>query len=489
MHARQRNPSSISSLDPPAAVATAAALLLPAIYNGFPLIFPDSGTYLQIALSSAYAIDRSSIYGFFLKPLVGSAPGVAGLWIAICVQALLVGAVLWAAARLLAKDLPGAAIIAGLTVLLTSVSLHAGQFMPDAFTGPTILLGWMAARRDPTASGSPLLWLAAGAAALMHYTHLPLLLAAAFAAIGAQMLVGLRWGDGLRRAVAAVLIAASVAGIQLGLNSVALNRTSIAPAGPLFLFARLHEDGIIQPWLARHCGDDAPPKLCVIAPQLPRSSQVLLWGGPKTPITTLVWHPADEATRWETIDAMAVANRGAIAQSPGKFLANSLAGGVRQFGAFAAFDDECPRGCHDRVGGIGYTLQREMPVALPALDASRQVTDTMPKAPVRFVTSLVAIAALLMLPFAAWMCWRRREADLLTLIAAVAACLAVNALLAGALSDVHERYQSRIVWLAPFAILAFAVRRWRRGAVPEASERVEQRSGNGGWWSRGGSNP
>ena len=39
-------------------------LLVPAIHNGFPLIFPDSGTYLGIAFGPEYALDRSSYYGF-----------------------------------------------------------------------------------------------------------------------------------------------------------------------------------------------------------------------------------------------------------------------------------------------------------------------------------------------------------------------------------------------------------------------------------------
>jgi hypothetical protein len=50
---------------------------------------------LHIAFDKAYALDRSSIYGFFLKPMVSALSRVAGLWLAIVVQVLLIAPVLW----------------------------------------------------------------------------------------------------------------------------------------------------------------------------------------------------------------------------------------------------------------------------------------------------------------------------------------------------------------------------------------------------------
>ena len=60
----------------PAIALLGLLLLLPAIHNGFPLIFPDSGTYLAIGSGPEYALDRSSFYGFLLKPFLALAPGM-----------------------------------------------------------------------------------------------------------------------------------------------------------------------------------------------------------------------------------------------------------------------------------------------------------------------------------------------------------------------------------------------------------------------------
>ena len=455
----------------------AFGLMLPALLNRFPLIFPDSGTYLAIGFGEEYAIDRSSIYGFFLKPFVMLVPTLSGLWIAVGAQALLLAAILWPTARMVAGSARGATIALIATLIATSLAWHAGQIMPDAFTGATILLAWLAARRDPSAPGAPLLWLAAIGASLMHYTHIPLLLVAAAVTILAAKLFGLAWSGVARRLAAAVVATGFALTIQVGFNARTLERPTVAPMGPLFLYARLNEDGLIAPWLAGHCGRDAPPRLCALAPSLPHSSQRLLWGGEYSPITWLVWHPPRKEDRWPWIDEFAIANRGAIAERPLAFLANSASGAARQLVRFAVLDDECPNGCHERSGGIAATLVKYRPALLPALDDSRQVRDSNPKALLRAITTPVAMLALLALPFLLVAAWRRRDRDAFALLGVIMAALVANAALAGALSDVHDRYQSRVVWLAPFAALLILAR-W------DLLSKIA-----GKWWSRGGSNP
>ncbi len=439
---------------------TAGAILLwPTIFNGFPLIFPDSGTYLGIAYGHEYALDRSSFYGLLLKPLVTSLPRVAGLWLGVAGQALAVSAVLILAASQLCPRATGIQLLGCIivTTLLTSLAWHSAQYMPDAFTGPVLLLAWLAASRDPAAPGAALLWLAAIVLALTHYTHLVLLGAGAGAGILAHAACGLRLRDIVRRAVAAAVAVAAVAGVLIAANRLALGRSTISPMGSLFLYARLNEDGLVPVWLDRHCGRDAPAALCALRGSLPRDSQKLLWGGAATPLTALVWHDV-EGTRWQWIDMMGVANRGAIAEAPLAFAQVAATGSLRQFISFAALDDECPVGCRDLVGGINYTLNKYRPETVAALQASRQVQDTTGKAFVRMMTTPVAALSLLLLPIALVSAWRRRDAVALSLLAAVATGLVTNAMLAGALSDVHDRYQSRVVWLVPFVLLLVAAK-------------------------------
>ena len=343
---------------------------------------------------------------------------------------------------------------------LTSLPWHAGQFMPDAFTGVVLLTAWLASSRDPADNGAALLWVAAILAALFHYTHLPLLLVAALASIAGQMLAGLPRRAALRRGVAALVAVAITAAIQLGANALVLNRASVSPMGPMFLFARLQEDGLMAPWLERHCGKDAPPELCAIAPSLPQDSQQLLWDFERSPFGTMIFHPVSEAERWAWIERMDAANRGAIAEAPLRFIGGSIKGAAEQFVHFQAVDDLCPESCRDVTGGVGYSLQRYRPATVPALHRSMQAQGTTPKTLVRAVTTPVAAVALLLLPWLGWRAWRRRDGPALALVAALIAGLLVNAALGGALSDVHDRYQSRLIWLAPM-VAAMLAMRWR----------------------------
>src|SRR5262245_21924246 len=74
----------------------ASALLWPAFYNRFPIVFPDTTAYLNVALSKSWTLDRSGFYGLYLKPYF-AIDLVLGAWMAVAVQALIIASVLLAA--------------------------------------------------------------------------------------------------------------------------------------------------------------------------------------------------------------------------------------------------------------------------------------------------------------------------------------------------------------------------------------------------------
>ena len=83
------------------AIALAATLLLwPALWNGYPLVFSDTGTYLSQAIEHYLGWDRPIFYSLFLLPLHMTLT----TWPAIAVQALLMAHVLHLVRRTL---LPG----------------------------------------------------------------------------------------------------------------------------------------------------------------------------------------------------------------------------------------------------------------------------------------------------------------------------------------------------------------------------------------------
>jgi hypothetical protein len=437
----------------------AAALLWPAIYSGFPIIFPDTSAYLRVALGHAWTLDRSGFYGLVLKP-VSLVDPIAGLWIATAVQCLAIAAILTTVSLRLSRSFVVVTVMSVALCIFTSLPWHAAQLLPDAFTGPLILLGWMLASSDLEDNGVPLLWLGAGVLSLLHYTHLVIFPVAFLAALIVRAAEGRTFAAIARNSLALILCCSSVVAAHVAANGIMFNRWTVAPMGSYFLFARVHEDGLVTDWMDRHCGKDASPELCSLRSELPRSSQVLLWGGDRSPLNSRInLHPGAPET-WPWIDRLSQAAEGSIREEPMRFVKNVLGAGTKQFISFHALDDECPSECQFRG------LTRSEPALGAAIKSSRQVQGTLPKGPIRSVTNAVSFAALLlMIPTLISATWRR-DWEIVSLWAAVVGGLYVNALLTGGLSDVHDRYQSRIVWLAPFVVL-MAIARW------------SQRAGNG----------
>jgi hypothetical protein len=428
-------------------------LLMPALYNGFPLVFPDTDTYLKVAYGGQWTVDRSAFYGLFLRPILSLTGGFAGLWFAITVQAMIVAATSIAVIRRIAPQASVGSTLAIVAIasVTTSLAWHVSQFMPDAFTGALILLVWLAATRSSEEPGSLLLWLSAGFLTLIHYTHFGLFAVAAGVSLLFVGCTGITAREIFRRVCAASIVIAAVSCAHVAANGVAFSRWSVSPMGGWFLFARVNEDGLAEAWFRDHCGSDAPRQLCEISDSLPRDSQVLLWStsSPIYPYFQQIASPV----YWQWADMMSTAAIGSVMDHPAWFAKNSAIATARQFVSFEALDDQCPALC--RVN----TLVRHRPDVL--LHSSRQLNGGLPKDFVRTVIVVGEALGLILLIPAFVIATRRRDREIQVLLATVVACLVANAAMAGALSDVQARYQSRIVWLAPFSILA-VLARWHR---------------------------
>jgi hypothetical protein len=74
---------------------------------------------------------------------------------------------------------------------------------------------------------------------------------------------------------------------------------------------------------------------------------------------------------------------------------------------------------------------------------------------------------MLLLPFViALAAWRPRFADLGALATTIMLAILANAFICGALSNPHNRYGARMVWIASLAVLLVPLRAWRKGRRP-----------------------
>lgn len=425
-----------------AILAGGAMLLWPAVLNGYPLLFSDTGAFLHQTLGPLMIWDKPWIYGPFLHAFHWQ----VSLWGPAAAQGLIVSWLLWLVQRVVRGRASAAwhVLLVAAVAALTTAPFSAALLMPDIFAPVTVLcLFLLGIGRDALARWEAWLVGVIGAVAIAsHLSHLPL----ALAMVVLTLLLTLRLRPALRASLP--LLAAVV--LLLGTNAVGHGRVSLSPHGSTFLLARLIADGPAARTIAAEC----PARgwyLCAWAGRLPEDSDVFLWA-PDSPVNrdaegrdrflggALLSDEAREIVT-ETLRREPLAVIEAMARNT-----------LRQALMVSAGDTLPP---DHFPAAIAPRIREGFPPAEAArYEAALQSRGLLAEAvaPLLPVAPWVLLAALLAAPLALFRAAARgrRMAARLLLIAIVA--LGANALATGGLSKPHLRYQARIAWLLPFAL-------------------------------------
>jgi hypothetical protein len=437
-----------------AAILLGALLLIwPALLNGYPLLFSDTGAFLHQTApppSGPLVIwDKPHVYG----PLLHLFHWRLSLWGPVLAQGLMLSHGLWLLQRVLrgvvtsGTHLLACAGVAALTTAPFTIAL----LMPDVFA-PVVLLALLLLGFAGDALGrAEVAWLVLlamlGIAA--HLSHLPL----AAAVLGMVLLLRRQARPVLR--VAAPLVLALC--VLLATNLWGHGRASLSPHGATFALARLQADGPAAEVIRERC-PEAGWYLCAFADRLPMDSDEFLWS-PDSPMN----RGPDGATRFlggATLSPEAREIVAATLTSRPLEVAGAMARNTARQLVLA---------------GIGDTLQADYLVVavrpriveafpareLAAFDAGLQARGALPAlvAPLNWLYGPVLVlgAALALLG------WRRaartRDIRRLGLVLGVLVGVTANAFATGALSKPHLRYEARILWLMPLVgALALAPR-------------------------------
>lgn len=432
------------------------ALLHPALWNGFPVVFFDTGGYLMRALERELEPGRSLFYGLFLQ---ATSLHWLSLWGPVLVHAALVLWLLRLTLRTL--HLPfGAATLAGATLLLaglTGLPWFTAQLMPDVLVPLAVLCLWLLGFRWG--------WLArweragvAGVGLLALLSHMSAMALGLGLVLGAALLAAVARG-GLREErprllPPALLVAGSLLLMPL-LHLGLVGQATYTPGGPVFVFGRLVQDGIVQRLLDDRCpGDPAAYALCPWRETMPKTANDFIWHR-DSPFRRIGW--------WGGADAeLARMVRDAVAAHPGAVALTALRATAEQLGKVATGD-----GLDEWHDFTRWTFAEHLREHQPAFAQARQqrqepigelfVGLNLVHRPVAWL-SLLGTAGVL-----AWALATRRQHHAV-FAALVLLALLGNAFISGALSNPHDRYQSRMAWLAVLAMLAAAMEWWHARA-------------------------
>ncbi|HTV37572.1 MAG TPA: hypothetical protein VMF12_14150, partial [Xanthobacteraceae bacterium] len=430
----------------------AVILLLPAIWNGFPFVFADTGGYLIRPFARTLELGRSALYGAFL------AAGISlDFWPCVAVQALLCAWMIGLLLRVQGLRHPAVAIaVAAALSVCTSLPWYAGQLMPDVFMPLSALATYLMTFAWPKLRRWEITALAATVAfaVAVHMAILGVMVVLLAVFVGLRLAVPSASSLRPRLDLPAAGIAAGIA-LALLSNYVIAGAATFTPGGANFLFARLLQDGLVETYLDRNCPNPTLSLCPYRGDKLPTENDEWLWDGDSPLVALGGWRAfAPEAERIVI---------GSIEQQP---LANIQAAAVDTYAQLVSvatgdgFDDS--ENWH-----TAWAIRTYAPQAARPFLKDVQQHNAIDFDPLNRLQIPLALGSTLLLPVLIVLFWRRR-AGASALALTVFAALLANAAVCATFSGVNDRYQSRIVSIAVLAaaLAGYELVQVRRRSTP-----------------------
>jgi hypothetical protein len=443
----------------------AVILAWPAYYNRYPLLYPDSISYIGDGSNVARALFhrefsdyysfRSLIYSLGILPLHWHVTP----WPIVAFNALLASYVLWLLVRVLFSE----RIVFYFLVIVLALSLFTGLgwlvgwVMPDLF-GPLLYLSVFVlvfARERLGVGECAALGAIAWWGIVAHTSHL--LLAVGLCPV--LVVVLLLQGRGLRQSlrgvwpVAAILLFAVAS--QVGLNVYLDGKPSLMGNRPPFLLARVLADGPGRWYLQKHCGI-APLGSCEQLKYVTDDAEEFLWGEHG-------WVNASDEEQQELRREEMPVVLGALREYPRQELRIAAAHFWEQLLAYGVYS-------YDANAWILESFDVVLPGKSGAYLRSRQAQGKLDEDFFSAVQDWAVYVSLFLIVL--WCIfgrrlWTRRLAGLTAVVIYV---VLANAAVTGNFSNVEDRYEARVIWLVPLLALVFQLT-WldRRLAVARVS--------------------
>lgn len=411
-------------------------LLLPALWNGFPLLEYDTGGYLARWFEGYLVPARSTSYGLLL-----AAGWPLNFWPIVLAQA---AAAVWVIGLMLRLyrfhfGPPGLVAVIALLALTTALPWLVSELLTDIFAGLAVL-AWVALVRygdgiAPWERAALVIFTAF--AVSTHSATYAVLLALSAAALALSLFKPkLLPRPGVARAALVLVLGAAM---LLAGNYITAKRLAWTPGGYGIAFGRMLEDGIVTRYLRDHC-PNPKLRLCPYRNELPRSADDFLWGD----------SVFDRLGRFDGLgDEMRSIVLGSLRDYPALQIETALRATARQLVAVGTGE-----GVVDSMWHTYGIVERYTPAVVPAMRTARQQHGEITFARINRIHDPAAWASMALLPPIILLGFLRADlADLGAFAATVALALLANAGFCGVISSPHDRYGSRIVWIAAFVVV------------------------------------
>lgn len=440
-------------------------ILIPAIQNGYPLLYSDSASYIYSGHAGIVPVDRPIVYGFIVRHVSMS----FSLWIVVFMQAVIFTFLTWLSFKVLNRSERAyvyTLITSVLIGLFTGASNYISQIMPDIFSAYMI---WSLSLIFVSRSLSIrwLLWVLALTSALAHYSNI--LTISALVIISIVIFLFFQRKERIDRTITIQLIGLLLLPWLLLpiINYSYQKEFFFNKSSNIFFTGRLIESGLLKKYLSEY-PEATKYDLYVYRDQLPDKIWQFVWNE-DSPLYAGGCLEDGWVNCWlDKSDEYGGMIRSALLKPPilGQFVWISIIDWMKQLTVFdighlskqgddSPFKDIIPRYFDDS----------------PMFERSNQFKEDLFFIKESTVQSYFVLLSVLLMLIIIWKSDKRyisREHVAMTL--AIVIGLLVNALVCSMFSGVLNRYQGRIIWLIPMLAIFIASRYWdqRMGSLPGA---------------------
>lgn len=411
-------------------------LCIPALYNNFPFIYPDTGTYLMSGFTNHVSALRPATYGIFIRHVSLQ----DSFWLVIFCQALIVSWLIRKFVLSFFKEMSDWSILLLISFLTatTTIGVTVGMLMPDFSTAILILTTTIILFSNWKRTGSFLflcflLWLSIA----FHHSHFYILVLMLIFIAGYKMI--------LKKSVDTLTYKrlGLVIGIALfGFVSIPTihyfkdGQFKSNSATNVFLMGKFNQMGLLEPFLKEQCQHE-DYSVCAFKDKLPRD---FLWS-PESPILIHGnWVNANPEYRKPVRDFLTHPHYLKM------FFIKTLETVAQQLVCFNSVEINSLLG--DKW--LCKRFQLHMPDTVPALEASKQNKKAWTSETINFIQKIIVYSSALFLIYLFFF-QERFTIPLVyqNLVFVCFAALVSNATICSGISMIAHRFQSRIIWILP----------------------------------------
>ena len=422
--------------------------LLIAYINGFPLVYSDTGAYIDMGFKNRLPVDRSIYYGLFIRHIsLATFP-----WLVVACQSLLVNISILEFLKTVMPDRFALAYILTLPVitLTTAYSYTTSVLLPDIFTSTAFLCFLTFLFR----SKASIFWKTAIGFLLIfsigsHLSHIPIFISLSIVLLIAawvfKRLKGLALFDKKRFAQLMGIILIAIFCVP-ATNLLVGGKFRFHKSEHAFAIYHLIEVGVLQDYLKVNCKTGDEFLLCPYRDELGYN---------------FLWDPASPLykTGGKKSNASDFARIMHDIYTTPKYLAQiflaSFEFGAKQFVNFSPAVMEPQLEGSAPYGQIHWRFNN----SLDNYISSKQNTSLVNTSIIAGIQPFVVYISLLLIIMMIVLKSKNMEKYQPTYSSAVALCLflMLSSYICANLSTIDDRYQSRIIWLAPMFAIIFTI--------------------------------